>query len=66
MSDTRRFALICLIFWDAFLIAALVGLIPRAMALGLGVAIFALWHLHRRGVRVQTDTAAAESTELPA
>lgn len=58
MTDTRRFALICLVFWDAFLISALVGLIPRAMAVGLGVAIFALWRMHRGGILAQTDTAA--------
>ena len=59
MKDTRSFALTCLIFWDAFLVAALVGLIPRSMALALGVAIFALWHLHRRGtLATQADTAA--------
>jgi hypothetical protein len=58
MMDTRRFALICLLFWDAFLVAALAGLIPRIMALGLGVAIYALWRMHRRGVLTQGDTAA--------
>jgi hypothetical protein len=57
MTDTRRFALICLLFWDAFLLAALAGLIPRVMAVGLGVAIFALWRLHCRGVRTQADIA---------
>jgi hypothetical protein len=59
MSDSRRFALTCFLFWDAFLLAALAGLIPRAMAIGLGVAIYALWRLHRRGLQTQGGASAA-------
>ncbi len=65
MSRSARFAIVCLLLWGAFLLAALVGIVPRPMVLALALPIFALWLLHRRGMLAE-DAKPERETERQA